>query len=163
MRMRGGRVSRDERGLRDFAERMSAALTAAGFPRMPSRVLMALTIAETEGLTAAELAEQLAVSPGAISGAVRYLQALGMVRRVAQAGTRRDLYELPQHNPWYTASMRTSTMYDAILALAPTGVDAAGGPESPVGSRLLELTDFLEFVKRRLPDLLDEWTASRRC
>ena len=155
-------VARDEQALREFSERMSAALTAAGFPRMPARALMALTISESDGLTAADLAEQLAVSAGAISGAVRYLQTLGMVRRVSQPGTRRDIYELPQHNPWYTASMRTSTMYDAFLALAPTGIAAAGGAESLVGSRLVDLSDFLTFVKRRLPELLDEWTELRR-
>jgi len=155
-------MARDEQALRDFSERMSAALTAAGFPRMPARALMALTISETDGLTAADLAEQLAVSPASVSGAVRYLQTLGMVRRVSQPGTRRDIYELPQHNPWYTASMRTSTMYDAFLALAPTGIAAAGGPDSMVGTRLTDLSGFLSFVKRRLPELLEEWNALSR-
>lgn len=155
-------MARDEQALRDYGERMSAALAAAGFPRMAARVLMALTICEGEGMTAADLSEQLGSSAGAISGAVRYLQSMGMARRVSQPGTRRDLYELPHSTPWYTASMRATPMYDSLLALAPAGIAAAGGRITPAGSRIAEMTEFLEFVKRRLPELLEEWHRSRR-
>jgi Predicted transcriptional regulators len=154
-------VARDEQALRDFSERMSSAMTAAGFPRMPARVLMALTVADADGLTASELADQLAVSPGAISGAVRYLQTVGMVRRVSQPGSRRDLYELP-HNAWYTASMRASPVYDSFLALVPIGIHAAGGAESIAGERLIELEGFYRFLQRRMPELLREWDEERR-
>lgn len=154
-------MARDEQALRDYGERMSAALGAEGFPRMPARVLMALTTCDGEGMTAAELSEQLGASPGAISGAVRYLQHMGMARRVSQPGTRRDLYELPYANPWYTVSMRATPMYDALLVLAPAGIAAAGGADTVAGSRIAEMTEFLEFVKRRLPDLLEEWHRGR--
>lgn len=154
-------VARDEQALRDFSERMSAAMTAAGFPRMPARVLMALTVAETAGLTAAELAERLEVSAGAVSGAVRYLQVVGMVRRVTQPGSRRDLYELP-HNAWYTATMRGNSLYDSYISMVPVGVEAAGGPRTLAGERLVELAEFFRFVQGRLPQLLSEWDERRR-
>ena len=58
----------------DAAEQAAAMLTAAGMPRMPARVMMALVGSPDEGYSAAELAERLGVSAAAVSGAVRYLQ-----------------------------------------------------------------------------------------
>ena len=119
-----------------------------------------LTVAET-GLTAAQLAERLNASAGAISGAVRYLQSLAMVRRVSQPGSRRDVYELPD-NPWYSAGMSEERFYSALFALAEGMPEAAGGRDTVVGARITEMTDFLKFIRKRLPELLEEWAQSRR-
>ena len=56
-----------------FVERMGGALTDAGLPRLPSRVFAALVVDDDGRMTAAELAETLAVSPAAVSGAVNFL------------------------------------------------------------------------------------------
>ena len=64
------------------AERAAAMLTAAGMPRMASRVMMALVGSPDEGYSAAELGERLGVSAAAVSGAVRYLQTIRIVRRM---------------------------------------------------------------------------------
>jgi predicted transcriptional regulator len=151
---------RDEVALSAIAERCAALLTASGFPRMPARVLMALTVSDEPGLTAVDLAERLGASAAAISGAVRYLQTVVMVRRVAQQGSRRDLYELP-HDAWFTASLHQNPLYESAAALAEEGMAATGGPGDPAYERLAEMADFMRFVKRRLPELLVEWRASR--
>ncbi|MGB4138065.1 MAG: helix-turn-helix domain-containing protein, partial [Microbacterium sp.] len=52
------------------AEDAAAIMTAAGFPRMPARIFMALVAAPAEGYTAAELGERLGVSAAAVSGGV---------------------------------------------------------------------------------------------
>ncbi|MGN6199383.1 GbsR/MarR family transcriptional regulator [Humibacter sp.] len=153
-------VARDEARLSDYAERAAALLTAAGFPRMASRVLFALTVSET-GLTAAELAERLSASAAAISGAVRYLQGFGMVRRVSQPGSRRDVYELPD-NPWYSAGLSEDRFYGAMYSLAEGIPEAAGGRDTVAGARIAEMSDFLKYFRKRLPELLDEWVQSRR-
>ena len=120
-------MARDEQALRDAMEHSAAVLAAAGFPRMPARVLMALTVADAGGLTAQELAEELGVSAAAISGAVRYLQTLGYVRRTAQAGSRRDRYELPA-DLWYGASFRKSPLFDSLASLLDRAVEAIDDP-----------------------------------
>ena len=56
-------MARDERAMTDFVEQTAAAMAAAGFPRMPARVLMALIAAESTGLTAKELSDELGASP----------------------------------------------------------------------------------------------------
>jgi DNA-binding transcriptional regulator GbsR (MarR family) len=148
--------------LQPFAERLAAVFTAAGFPRMPARVLMTLIAAPDARLTAGELRERLGVSAGAVSGAVRYLEVVNMVRRLPHQGSRREVYEVLEGNGWYTASLRASAVYDAIGELVPDGVSAAreSGAED-VADRLDEMGRFFAFIRARLPALLDEWQAFR--
>jgi DNA-binding transcriptional regulator GbsR (MarR family) len=153
-------MARDEQGVADFVEQSASALAAAGFPRMPARVLMALTAAESGSLTAGELGERLGVSAAGISGAVRYLQTVRMVRRVAQPGSRRALYELPEHS-WYAATMATNPTYDQIEVLARRAVAAIDDPDSLASQRIQEMHDFFVFIQRRMPRLLEEWEAER--
>lgn len=150
----------DDDRLNEYAAHAAALLNGAGFPRMPSRVLLALTVSET-GLTAAQLAETLDVSAAAVSGAVRYLQALAMVRRVSQPGSRRDVYELP-NNAWYAAGMSEGRFYDEMIALTERVTPATGGTDSRVGARIDEMLRFFRFIRRRLPELMLEWDELQR-
>jgi DNA-binding transcriptional regulator GbsR (MarR family) len=154
-------MARDERALRDFAERTAGMLAGAGFPRMPARVLMTLMISDAEWLTAQDLAERLGASAAAISGAVRYLQGLAMIRRVTVPGSRRDGYELPD-DLWYTASLQpNNSLYDALIVLCNGALEAGIDSDDPALPRLTDMRDFFEFTKRRLPQLLEEWKALR--
>jgi DNA-binding MarR family transcriptional regulator len=153
-------MGRDEQALSDVVERAAAILTSAGFPKMPARVLMALTVTETGGLTAGELADQLGVSAAAISGAVRYLQTVGIVRRVSQSGSRRDLYELPE-DAWYAALTSKNAVFGVLAAQADAGAAAIDDPASVARARLAEMADFYRFIERRMPLLLEEWEQVR--
>ena len=78
-----------------YVERFSSVLVAAGIPAMPARVFVALLVADSGRLTAAELAGRLRISPAAVSGGVRYLIQLGLVHKERVPGSRRDYYRLP--------------------------------------------------------------------
>lgn len=153
-------MARDEQAMNEFVEQSAAAMAEAGFPRMPARVLMALIAAESTGLTARELGDQLGASAAAISGAVRYLQTLRMVRSVSQPGSRRVLYELPEH-AWYTVTMGKNPLYDHLEVLASKAVAAIDDPDSLASQRIAEMSDFFLFIQRRMPELLVEWRAER--
>jgi len=152
-------VARDERALNDVLEHAAAVLTSAGFPKMPARVLMALTVTEQQGMTAAELADRLSASPAGISGAVRYLQTIGIVRRVSQSASRRDRYELP--SDWYASMTRQSPIYAVLAAQADAGIAAVDDPDSLATERLRDMAGFYRFLEKRLPELLDEWEQIR--
>jgi DNA-binding Lrp family transcriptional regulator len=152
-------VARDERALNDVREHAASVLIAAGFPKMPGRVLMALTVTEQPGMTASELADVLGASPAAISGAVRYLQTIGIIRRVSQAASRRDRYELP--SDWYASMVRQSPVYAVLATQADAGIAAVDDPDSLATERLRDMAGFYRFLERRLPELLDEWEQVR--
>lgn len=150
-----------DRELQAYTEKLAAVFTAAGFPRMSARVLMTLMTSTDAALTAAELTDRLGVSPAAVSSAIKYLETLGMVRRRAAPGSRRELYELPEQ-AWYTATLRRPPFYDEMAGLLPEGIAVARGADAPTAAaRLQEMKEFFEFVQLRLPELYEEWVARR--
>lgn len=153
-------MARDEQALREAAEQSAAILTAAGMPKMPARVLMALTVAEEGGLTALELGTVLGVSAAAISGAVRYLQSIAIVRRIAQPGSRRDRYEVPP-DAWLAAFAQERPIYRALADLADTAIKAIGDSTTTAAGRLDEMASFYRFLDARLPELMNEWQKRR--
>jgi hypothetical protein len=144
----------------EYAEQFAATLAAAGFPRMAARVLMALMVTESGKATTEELMERLGVSAAAISGAVRFLQGLAIVRRLGVQGSRRHQYELADH-PWYDATGSQGSLYTQLIGLGERGL-AAMPERSAIASRTAEMIDYFAFIRERLPQLTAEWAASRR-
>ena len=73
--------ARDPAAVSHFVERFAAVLTDTGLPRMPARLFAALLASDSGTMTAPELGGLLRISPGAISGAVRYLTQVNLVSR----------------------------------------------------------------------------------
>jgi DNA-binding transcriptional regulator GbsR (MarR family) len=149
----------DQDDIRRFVERLAMTLHDMGFPRMPARLLVALTASDTGSMSAAELGDVLQVSPAAVSTSVRYLMQIGLVVREPSPGSRRDRYRLPD-DPWYEAGLMKTKALVQLAELIDEGVGAVG-PETPAGQRLAEMRDFYRFVESDLADQLRRWRASR--
>lgn len=150
---------RDEPAVRKFVERFAADLSDNGFPRMPARVFAVLLASETGQQTAAELADELQVSPAAISGAVRYLALIHFVTRAREAGSRRDVVRVAEHN-WMHATLNQDQVYARMQATLSEGV-AALGFGSAAGARVEETMDFFAYLRKELPEILRRWQAQR--
>ena len=143
----------------DAAEAAAAMITAVGFPRMPGRVMMALIAAPAEGYTAAELADRLGVSAAAVSGAVRYLQTIQVIRRVSRPDWRRDHYIIIP-DTWYGLMTNNGPIYDSLAA----HIEALGAEhedDHAAQARAAEMAEFFRFMARRMPTLIDEWEVLR--
>lgn len=151
---------RDEAAVRQRVEELARTFSDWGFPPMAARVLMTVMMAEEDSLTAAELAERLAVSPAAVSGAVRYLDQLGMLDRVPVPGSRRDRYRLPEDS-WYHSTMIKGTIYRTLARQAADTLPAVGGADTAAGTRMAEMRDFMEFVDAEVGQLVDRWRSRR--
>jgi DNA-binding transcriptional regulator GbsR (MarR family) len=150
-----GGDDRDEKAVGRFVEDLASALTEMGVPRMPARVFAALLTTDAGRLTAAEVAASLQVSPAAVSGAVRYLTQIGMVRRESEPGTRRHYYRAP-NNVWdevITIRDRLMARWTGVLR---EGVDVLGA-HTPAGERVAESVRFFEFVSSELPSVIGRW------
>jgi DNA-binding transcriptional regulator GbsR (MarR family) len=150
--------TRDREAVHRFVERFASALVDAGMPRMPARVFVTLLATDSGRLTAAEMAEELHVSPAAISGALRYLQQVNMLTRERQPGSRRDHYRLLDDS-WYEMTLRREQLMARWIAAGNEGIDVLG-PDTPAGRRMTESVAFFEFVRAELPALLERWRAS---
>jgi DNA-binding transcriptional regulator GbsR (MarR family) len=142
-----------------FVEQMGSALMQAGLPRVPSLVFSALLVDDDGRMTAFELASSLALSAGSVSGAVRYLERVGMARRERERGSRRDVYVVDD-DAWHGALMRTEHLYDPMVA-ALTRCLTGMKEDSPAGRRLLVAKEFLTFVQDEMTALVDRWEQRR--
>lgn len=152
-------AERDIEAVRRFVERFASAMVDAGIPRMPARVFAALQTADSGRLTSAEVSDLLQVSPAAISGAVRYLTQVRLIRREREAGSRRDQYVV-DNEIWYEAILDRNRILLAWERSFREGMEALG-PGSPAGARLAESMAFFQFVRVELPGLMDRWRKVR--
>lgn len=142
-----------------FLERFASVMVEAGVPPMPARVFSALLVSENGRLTAADLSKLLAASPAAISGAVRYLEQVQMIRREREPGSRRDVYHVD--NNWYEMSFQRGQVMARWAAAAREGVSILG-PRSAAGQRMADSLGFFEFVLEELAGLTQRWEARKR-
>jgi DNA-binding transcriptional regulator GbsR (MarR family) len=152
-------TARDEAAAARFVERFAGALIDAGMPRMPARVFALLLSTDDGARTAAQLADQLQVSPAAVSGAVRYLVQVGMVARDREPGERYDTYRL-YSDMWYEMFAKREQLYQRWIDTLRAGVEAVGA-STPAGDRLDESARFLDFLRVEMPVLIEQWHSEQ--
>ena len=140
-------------------EQLGAALAEAGMPSLPSRVFAALLVDDDGRMTSHELTEVLGVSPASISGAVKYLSHLQMLRRERERGSRREVYVVDD-DAWHGLMLRRDHLYAPILRALQTAVDERGS-HSPAYRRLMLTGEFLRFVDVEMAAMTDRWAAHR--
>jgi DNA-binding transcriptional regulator GbsR (MarR family) len=140
-------------------ERIAAALAQAGLARLPSRVFAALLVDDDGRMTSAELGSALGVSPAGVSGAVGYLEQLGMLRRERVRGSRRDVYVVDD-DAWHEAMMRHDQIYGPIKASLQHALTALG-QDAPAHRRLALTQEFLVFIENEFDSLSDKWEARK--
>ena len=143
----------------DAAESAASMIASVGFPRMPGRVLMALIAAPAEGYTAAGLGERLGVSAAAVSGAVRYLQTLQVVRRISRPDQRRDHYVIVP-DTWYGLLSSNGPTYER-LAQHIDAIGDANASDPAAHARAAEMSEFFRFMSSRMSQLVREWEEHR--
>jgi DNA-binding transcriptional regulator GbsR (MarR family) len=136
-------------------ERIGGALTQAGLARLPSRVFAALLVDDDGQMTSVELADALGVSAAAVSGAVGYLEQLGMLRRERERGSRRDLYVVDD-DAWHDTMTRHDQIYGPIKASLDHALSALG-TDAPAHRRVAMSRDFLGFVEGELDQIAEKW------
>jgi predicted transcriptional regulator len=156
---RDGAADRDEKAVTRFVEDLASALMEMGVPRMPARVFSALLTTDAGRLTAAELADGLQVSPAAVSGAVRYLIQIGMVRRESEPGSRRHYYRAP-NDVWGQVIGIRDRLLARWTGVLREGVDLLGA-DTPAGQRVADSVRFFEFVSTELPSVIGRWQERR--
>ncbi len=146
---------RDDEAVGKFIERFASVLVEAGIPRMPARVFAALLAQDSARLTAAELSDRLRASPAAVSGGVRYLIGVGMVRREGEPGSRRHHYRIPD-NVWDELVRGRDRIMERWTAALREGIDLLGA-DTPAGARMADSVDYFEFVTAELPRVVARW------
>jgi DNA-binding transcriptional regulator GbsR (MarR family) len=150
-------VERDPDAVGSFVERFTSVLVEAGIPRMPARIFASLVATDSARMTSAELSDQLQASPAAVSGGVRYLMGVGLVRREGEPGSRRHHYQVPD-NVWDEVLRLRDRLMERWTAVLRDGIDLLGR-DTPAGRRMADSVHYFEFVNDELSSVLARWQA----
>jgi len=146
-----GEGTRDE--ISGFVERFAATLADSGFPRLAARVFARLLVSESGRMTAAELAEELQASTGGVSGAVRYLVQVRLIRTERDPGTRRHTYVVD--GSWYESTVSSNPFLERGEADLREGIAILG--DSPAADRLTETLELIQFLKDETRAMMRRW------
>ncbi|GAA1083776.1 GbsR/MarR family transcriptional regulator [Tsukamurella spumae] len=144
----------------DFVENMAAAFVEAGMQRMASRVFAAVLTSPEAALTPSQIAAQLQVSAGAVSGAVGYLEQTSMIRRTHVPGSRHSLITLGD-DIWYEVFASRNPILERWREVAIEGIEELP-PGGPAAERLSVMRDFFEFMIGELPEMMERWRQVRQ-
>lgn len=147
-------------GLLHVVERLALLLAEAGMPRMPARVFAFVLADEDDHYTARELAEGMRVSPAAISGAVRHLVQMGLLKRGRRPGARSDHYEIDDRDVWRSITLQRLPLLERWESMVAEAAEALA-PGSRGRRRLRETQAYYRFMLSEMPRLMERWGAER--
>ncbi|KDN21771.1 GbsR/MarR family transcriptional regulator [Amycolatopsis rifamycinica] len=136
-----------------FVERFAGTLTDSGFPRLAARVFATLLVSESGRMTAAELADALKASTGGVSGAVRYLVQVRLIRTEREPGSRRHAYVVD--SSWYESTVSANPFLDRGEADLREGIAILG--DSPAADRLTETLELIHFLREETREMMRRW------
>ncbi|WP_246012115.1 GbsR/MarR family transcriptional regulator [Myceligenerans xiligouense] len=141
--------------LRDAAENLALTLAESGMQRSTARVLTALLYTEQDTMTPADLREQLQISSGGVSAAVKQLLSTGFIERVPAPGSRRDHYRF-RSGAWAGLMSQQNEVLRVMTAAAEEGL-AAAEEGSSTADRLHEMHDFYTYMSEQMVPLVERW------
>ncbi|GAA2557124.1 helix-turn-helix domain-containing protein [Winogradskya consettensis] len=139
--------------VRDYEATFAAVFEQGGLPKMTARVVAAIYMTDAGGLTAAELAGRLRISPASVSKAIAFLEAQGLVRR-ERDDRRRERYVVDD-DVLYQSTMASarSTAHLGVIARQGVGVLGAG---TPAADRLENIARFVDFISEAIIRAADQ-------
>jgi DNA-binding transcriptional regulator GbsR (MarR family) len=143
-----------------FVEDMGSVLAGYGMTPMAGRMWGWLLICEPAEQTAADIAEALEASRGAISGTARLLAGAGMIRRTTRRGDRREYFSAPPEAlDQFIAN--AGKIYRQIRELMERGLAAIDDRPPESRARLQELRDVMAYIETEVPAVMDRYLLGR--
>ena len=143
-----------------FVEEMGQVLASYGMTPMAGRMWGWLLICEPAEQTAAEIADALQASRGAISGTARLLANAGLVRRSTRPGDRKEYFSAPAE-ALDSMLMSAASLYRQMRRIAERGLAAIEDRPAESKARLEEFRDVMGFVEVEVPRVIARFLADR--
>jgi len=130
-----------------------------GFPPMVGRLIGYLAVCDPREQTIGELSEALLASRSAITGAVKTLEAIHVVRRSRAAGERMDRVSVDLSTPQSIGMDMTE--FEEMRDMAREGLGVLGDAPLERRAALLETVAYAEFLLEEMPKVRDGWEKRR--
>jgi DNA-binding transcriptional regulator GbsR (MarR family) len=144
-----------------FVEEMGSFLAGLGMTPMAGRMWGWLLICDPPEQTAAQVADALQASRGAISGTARILANAGLIRRSTRRGDRREYFSAPPDALDQMLASASAT-YRQMRLIAERGLAATVDRSPASRARLQEFHDVLAFVEREVPLVISRFLEDRK-
>ncbi len=151
-----GRAGDDDWRFR-FVEEMGGLMLVQGTPRAVMRVLGWMVVCEPAEQTAPEVQQQLELSAGSVSTALRSLSESGILERVARPGDRR-IYHRFSTQGWEQVLEARFRALSEMRRVAERALAAAGGESD---ERLRDMRDVYAHMEAGVADLIQNSTTRR--
>lgn len=143
-----------------FVEAMGRYLGSGGMTPMAGRMWGWLLICVPPEQTAAQLADELHASRGAISGTARILETVGFIKRTTRRGDRREYFSSPPET--FRALLQgAGASYRRFRDVTEQGIGVIADLPPPARQRLEEVHAFVMFVEAELPRMYDRFVRER--
>ncbi len=143
-----------------FVEAMGQFLGSSGMTPMAGRMWAWLLICEPPEQTAADLADALKASRGAISGTARLLATAGMIRRTTRRGDRREFFSAPP-SAFQALLAGAGASYRRFREITEQGLAAVADRPPAARARIQEVHDAYVFIEREVPAIMERFAAER--
>jgi DNA-binding transcriptional regulator GbsR (MarR family) len=143
-----------------FVEEMGQYLGSVGMTPMAGRMWAWLLICVPPEQTAAELADALMASRGAISGTSRILENVGFIRRTRRRGDRREYFSAPP-GAFGALLLGASEIYRRFREVTEHGVGVVADRPPADRRRMQEVHDFVVFVEGMFPAMLQGYVEEQ--
>jgi len=143
-----------------FVEAMGLFLGTYGMTPMAGRMWGYLLICDPPEQTAEEVARALQASRGAISGTVRLLEPIGFIRRTRRGGDRREYLSAPP-GTFMAFVGNAGAIYRRLRLVIEQGLEAISDKPPPLRTRLEEAHEFIAYIEREIPAVLERFVALR--
>ncbi|WP_214325948.1 GbsR/MarR family transcriptional regulator [Nonomuraea sediminis] len=150
---------RDPQAVQNLTESFATLLEQQGMPRMAARMLACLYVTDSGTLTAADLVQQLRVSPASISQTVAFLEQQGLLKRERVPGGRRERYVVDDEL-WVRSTLAALQMNDTLVAASQHAAEILGG-STPAGGRFGVAAEFLLLVSASLRQVMEQWQQNQ--
>ncbi|PIQ22174.1 MAG: hypothetical protein COW65_04655 [Cytophagales bacterium CG18_big_fil_WC_8_21_14_2_50_42_9] len=145
---------------KEVIENIGINYEAAGLQPAAARILGLMYVADKPELTFDEITDSLHISKSATSNAINLLLQTGQIEYITFSGDRKRYFRLKISN-WrdgFTQKIEGLTNFNKLLRQA-LEVRTKETPE--YNACLVQLINFLDFIKQELPGLLQKWEKTK--
>jgi DNA-binding transcriptional regulator GbsR (MarR family) len=145
----------------DYADEIGAYFEGFGLPRIPGRILGWLLVCEPPHQSPEQLAEELGVSRGSVSMAMRMLQRNNAVERVTVPGSRRTHWRL-RPGFWLDEAAEKARQAREWIKQAERGLDVLADAPPESRRRLEEAKEMYTFLAEQYEHIETLWYEQRK-
>lgn len=132
-----------------------------GFQPAVARVVGLLLVSDKPELTFEEVSEALSISKSATSNAINMLLNTGHIEYTTFPGDRKRYFRIRSSN-WRDLFARRMEDLSQLNDLLKRVLQVRKREQPIYDAKLNDFISFLDFLKNKMPDLIDEWEKSRK-